>query len=114
MAFTAIYKPEVDPLRIPGWKIMFSGSSLYVDVIKHLCELGAPDERQIGNMHHETGSQTASVYASYLNPFTFVHLRLSLFFLISVQMEGHCDTLSTAAVVYNSRKNLRFLVSVDC
>lgn len=49
-------KPEVYPLRIPGWEIVLSSCSIYADVIKPPSELGAAEERQMQreNIHHKT------------------------------------------------------------
>ncbi len=68
---TAIYKPEVYPLRIPSLEIVFCSCSIYADVVKPPSEQGAPEERQMRreNIDHKTRSQTASsMFAAFLSP----------------------------------------------
>lgn len=66
--FASIYKPVVYPLRVESWQIVCGSFSIYADVIKLPCELGAPGERQRRgrNIHRKTPSQTAPVYVLHL------------------------------------------------
>lgn len=61
-----IYKPEVCPLRIPSWEIVFGSCSIYADVVKPPSELGAPEEPRMrrGKIRHE--NTDTSTHAAYL------------------------------------------------